>query len=148
MRLHVILAFAIVLTFFCNGPTGLSLANAGTTCINTHALYMYGESRDQTKVDQVLAALNSPDHYVRRIAVRALGKIGHKKSITPLIQILNSQNENPMVRSLAAWALGAMNAGQALDALTLCLDNEPIISQSARKAISKIAGHYTMLANL
>ena len=148
MRIHGIMAFAIVLAFFCNGPAGLSLAYANTSCINTHALYKYGESRDQSKVDQVLAALNSPDHHVRRIAIRALGKIGHKKSITPLIQVLTSKDENPMVRSLAAWALGAMNAGQALDALTLCLDTEPLISLSARKAISKIAGHYTTLANL
>jgi len=116
--------------------------------LSGRTLYELGETRDPAKVDQLLAALNTSDHHLRRIAVRALGKIGHEKAVAPLIEILESKDEMPMVKSAAAWALGALKAGEALDSLSCCLKDDSWVCLEARKAILKITRHYNMLASL
>ncbi len=130
---------------------GVALADQNSKTVpvlNGRTLYEFGESRDPAKVDQLLVALDSPDHHLRRIAIRALGKLDPEKAIKPLIKILRSNQEKPMVRATAARALGAMNAGQALEALSSCLEDAPLIRRSARKAIHRITYYYSRLASL
>ncbi len=139
----VLVTAALIVCLFAGNP-----AYAESAKLSGKTLYEFGETRDPAKVDQLLAVLDTSDHHLRRIAVRALGKIGHEKAIVPLIEILRSKDEKPMVKSVAAWALGVLNAGQALESLSCCLEDDPIVRLEARKAIHKITRHYKMLASL
>jgi HEAT repeat protein len=124
------------------------LTHAETADLNGRMVYNIGESKDPARVDQLLAVLDSSDDHLRRIAVRALGKIANEKAIEPLMEILENKSERPMVRSEAAWALGALKAGKALAALSCCLKDNPWVCLEARKAIHKITKHYSLLASL
>jgi HEAT repeat protein len=109
-------------------------------------LYDYGESRDPAGVEVLLAALDHSDRHMRRIAARALGKIGDDSTVQPLIEVLLSPQEDPAVRAVAAWALGAMNAGQAVQPLYCCLDSgDRDVRHQASNALRTIATHYVRL---
>jgi HEAT repeat protein len=148
MKKQATLTVVLVLTalFIWQAASGAALAESPN--LNGKTIYLLGESRDPAKADQLLDVLDSSDAHLRRIAVRALGKIGNERAILPLIEILRSKDERSMVRSVAAWALGALNAGQALESLSCCLNDDPQVRREARKAMHKIISHYTMLVSL
>ena len=148
MKKQVMLTTALVFTALFMWQTLGGPVHAMSTNLNGKTLYAYGESRDSAKVDVLIAALGHHDRHMRRIAARALGKIGDDSSVMPLIEVLLSPREDSAVRAVAAWALGAMHAGEAVQPLYCCLDtSDRNIRHQASNALRKIATHYVRLAN-
>jgi HEAT repeat protein len=63
----------------------------------------------------LIKALRYKDPWVRRAAVKALGKIGDPRAIEPLITALKDENRD--VREEAAWALGELGDPRAVEPL-------------------------------
>jgi HEAT repeat protein len=69
----------------------------------------------------VVITLQALDPGVRWRAAAILGKLGDRRAVSPLIQVL--RDENPSVRGWAVEALGLLGDEQALSALeALCHD--------------------------
>ena len=148
MRKQLLLTTALVFTVFFLWQSTSNPALAKSTVPDGKTLYTYGESRDPGSVKILLAALDNKDRHIRRIAARALGKIGDDSSVMPLIKAMLSPQEDPAVRAVAAWALGAMHAGDAVQPLYCCLTStDQCIRHQASNAMRKIAAHYVRLAN-
>lgn len=148
MRKQLLFTTALVFTALFLWQSTTTPALAKSPVPNGKTLYACGESRDPASVQLLLAALDSEDRHTRRIAARALGKIGDDSSVMPLIEVLLSPQEDPAVRAVAAWALGAMHAGDAVQPLYCCLTSaDRCVRHQASNAMRKIAAHYVRLAN-
>ena len=88
-------------------------------------------------VPPMLDALkNSPDE-IRIRVTDALGTIGDRRAINPLIDALNS-DPNKEVKALAAIGLGNMRARLAVSALTDALSYDDTTATNAAEALGKI----------
>jgi HEAT repeat protein len=79
------------------------------------------------------------DPSVRRSAAKALGRIGDKRAVEPLIQAL--KDENYCVREEAAWALGDIGDTRAVEPLIQSLkeiDTDRDVRHSAAGALGRI----------
>ena len=85
-----------------------------------------------------LSELNSPDHRIRRRAVRALGKSKHESAVAPLCNALKDENED--VRTSAAEALGKISNNESLLPLIEVLKNDPY--KHSRAAAAKSLGKF------
>ena len=85
-----------------------------------------------------ISELNSPDHRIRRRAVRALGKSKHESAVAPLCNALKDENE--YVRTSAAEALGTISNNESLLPLIEVLENDPY--NHARAAAAKSLGKF------
>lgn len=79
-------------------------------------------------VDPLIAAWRDPDlkgglfpGAARCYAANALGQLGDKRAVDPLIEALNAPE--PMVRASAAWALGQLGDERAIIALERALED-------------------------
>ena len=81
---------------------------------------------------------DSPDHRIRLKAVRALGKSKHESAVAPLCDALKDENE--IVRTSAAEALGAIGNDESLLPLIEVLENDPY--NHARAAAAKSLGAF------
>jgi len=71
-------------------------------------------------------------------AITALGKIGDKRAVEPLINVLRIEVDY-VTRTCAAWALGEIGDARAVEALTEALnDEEKDVRQAARYALKQI----------
>jgi len=85
--------------------------------IRRGAIHTLGERKAEDAVESLIHRLEDRDHHTRRLAARALGKIGDLRATPGLIQSLGHHGEALAVRCDAAWALGRMadpRAGLAL----------------------------------
>ena len=62
-------------------------------------------------VPVLIDTLNDGDPAVREYAAAALGEIGDRQAVKPLLAFLHSDKER---RYIAAWALGKMKAAEAV----------------------------------
>lgn len=60
------------------------------------------------------AKLQSRDRHLRRIAAHALGKLGDKDAVMPIIEILCNQDEDDQVQLAAVRALGRLGDPRAV----------------------------------
>lgn len=72
--------------------------------------------------DDVLQALHSHDEEIREEAARALGELGDRRAVNPLIELLN--DDNRYVRREAAKSLGKIGDEKAIPALISALKDE------------------------
>jgi HEAT repeat protein len=119
-----------------------------------YAAHLFGDLKDPRAVPLLIPLLE--DEGVNRIVPWALGQIGDKSAIPPLIKTLH--DTNPDMRVLAIYALEQFNAKQALPEIrTLLGDHEKIhfdgaipVSEAAKNAIIKLEqkplGHSQALA--
>lgn len=125
------------------------------------------EMRGDEAVDALIDALSNRNKNIRKYSAEALGYLGKDKAVQPLIDTLEDKNklvrreastalvrigepafeplinildhEDWRVRGAAAWALGSMNKTEALDPLTILLDDDSgFVRAGARNAITHI----------
>ena len=70
----------------------------------------------------------------------ALGAIGDRRAIAPLIEALNN-DPHKEVKALAATGLGNMRARRAVSALTEALSYDDTTATNAAEALGKIGGN-------
>lgn len=81
----------------------------GNWC-SVHAL---GMMKSRAAVESLIDALKTEDHNIRIAAAKSLGMIGDIRSVKPLIELL--QNDNEMwACANAAWALGEIGDPEAI----------------------------------
>ena len=88
-------------------------------------------------VPPMLDALKNDTNEVRVKVAEALGTIGDRRAITPLIDALNN-DPHKEVQALAATALGNIRARRAVSALTDALTYDDTTATNAAEAIGKI----------
>jgi cyclophilin family peptidyl-prolyl cis-trans isomerase/HEAT repeat protein len=89
-------------------------------------------------VTSLLALLTDPEGAVRRRAALGVGRVGMPAGVAPLSNLLVSDVE-PEVRAMAAFALGLIGDGTAVDALTTALANpDPRVQGRAAEALGLI----------
>jgi HEAT repeat protein len=72
-------------------------------------------------VPHLIQALRDGNSYVRVAACRALGAIGDRQAVPPLIQALGDRDRDRDVRAAACWALGQIGDPQAIPPLIQAL---------------------------
>jgi HEAT repeat protein len=76
---------------------------------------------------------------MRAAAARALGEIGDRRAVGPLIACLNNRHTSEMVRSAVAEALGKTGDASAVRPLrTTLLDSDAEVRETARAALEQI----------
>jgi hypothetical protein len=80
-------------------------------------VYEWGESGQRARIPDLLAALNSDNGNVRRLAASALGKLKVMEAVEPLLTLLEREH-GPQVRQYAIRALGCLGGERARTTLT------------------------------
>ena len=88
-------------------------------------------------VPAMLDALKNDTHEIRIKVAEALGTIGDRRAITPLIDTLNN-DPHKEVQALTATALGNIRARRAVPALTAALSYDDTTATNAAEALGKI----------
>lgn len=83
------------------------------------------------------AHLEHPDHQIRMLVLRELGRIGAVEAGPRIVQAL-AEDKHPRVRPEAAEALGRMRYGKAVPQLVECLRTDRRTSSAAHQAIAHI----------
>jgi HEAT repeats/PBS lyase HEAT-like repeat len=107
-----------------------------------YAAHLLGDLRDPQAVPILVALLKDPE--VKDIVPWALGEIGDKRAVGPLLQVLD--DDNPSMSVMAIYALEALNAKEAVPRLTSLLDDHRLsnfgaqvsVADAARAAIAKL----------
>jgi HEAT repeat protein len=107
-----------------------------------YAAHLFGDLKDARALPIFVPLLN--DQQVNWIVPWALGEIGDKAAIRPLIQTLS--DKSPDMRGLAIYALETLKAKEALPQLHLLFDDEETIhfdglgtvGEAARTAVAKL----------
>lgn len=107
-----------------------------------YAAHLLGDLRDPQGVSILVSLLK--DAEVQSIVPWALGEIGDKRAIGPLITVLD--DESASMRVLAIYALETLNAKEALPRLVALLDDDRrtnfgaqmSVADAARAAIAKL----------
>lgn len=113
-------------------------------------VYNLGEQRAPEAVPFLIQKLHDLNPTVRRMAAKALGKIGDPRALNPLMAVLQDSNEKLSVRCAAAQALGRMRSPLALEALAQVATQCPCrrLRKDACVALMSIARHYQRIASL
>lgn len=91
----------------------------------------------QPPAPDLLRLLEDYDPRVRRRAVMAVGRVGLREGVQPLVGLLN--DPDPELRQLAAFALGLLGDASARDPLVAALDDaSPLVQGSAAEALGLI----------
>lgn len=89
--------------------------------------------------DRLIFILREGHVHRRQDAAFVLGEIGDEAAVQPLCDSL--KHTDPLLRALAAEALGKIGSRKALRALRLAaLDDDPGVTRAVRKALAKIPG--------
>lgn len=117
--------------------------------VRTAAVVALGHIRDESAVPALAQVLSgaSPDNkskkrendFVIRSATQALGEIGSRAGVEPLIAALTNETNPLDVRRAAAEALGLIGDSSATSALEAALaSNDPYLSEAARAALRRL----------
>lgn len=98
--------------------------------------------RDPAAVLQLLAALASPNAFVRTYVAHTLGHLGDVRAVGPLTELLTHATHSKPdvfanVGEAASTALGRIGDPRAVDALILALD-DPYVQNSAAGALNRL----------
>ena len=107
-----------------------------------YAAHLLGDLRDPRAVPILVPLLK--DKEINSIVPWALGQIGHKSAVVPLLEALDE--DDPSMRVLAIYALETLNAREALPRLTSLLDDhrksnfgaQVSVAEAAKAAIAKL----------
>ena len=100
-----------------------------------YAAHLLGDLRDPQAVPILVSLLKDPE--VNYIVPWALGQIGDKRAIGPLINALD--DDSPSMRVLAIYALETLNAKEAIPRLMALLDDPPDV-EFRRTGVSRRCG--------
>src|SRR5262245_43933523 len=95
-------------------------------------------AEDDARIASLSQTLSTSSSDKERIsAVTALGRLGDKRALRPLVTAL--RDDSAMVRAIAAAALGKLGHRAALPALrTACDDDDALVRKRAQQAMSEI----------
>ena len=111
-------------------------AATGTPVRRATAVDLLGLLKDLPAWQTVARNLHDPQPRVRLSAVRALGQLGLRQGVEPLIGILDG-DEEPGIRAAAAWALGRIRDARAVPVLSGCQDDPDYqIAHNAAQALT------------
>jgi HEAT repeat protein len=107
-----------------------------------YAAHLLGDLRDPQGVPILVSLLKDPE--VNYVVPWALGQIGDKRAVGPLINALD--DDSPSMRVMAIYALEELNAKEALPRLVSLLDDsrrtnfgaQVTVADAARAAIAKL----------
>ena len=107
-----------------------------------HAVHLFGQLRDPQAVPILASLLKDPE--VNSTVPWALGQIGDKRAIGPLLTALD--DESPSMRVFAIYALETLDAKEAMPHLVALLDDDRrtnfgaqvSVAEAARAAIAKL----------
>ncbi len=107
-----------------------------------YAAHLLGDLRDGRAVPILVSLLNDPE--VNYIVPWALGEIGDRRAVGPLVDAL--ADDNPSMRVLAIYALETLKAKEALPRLNALLDDhrksnfgaQVSVADAAKAAIAKL----------
>lgn len=88
-------------------------------------------------VKGLIKSLGDEDSYVRQEAAKALGEIGDKRAVEPLIQALKKSGKGTAERNAVVWAIGELGDTRALETLKQAL-NDVLIRRTIEKALKSI----------
>jgi hypothetical protein len=135
LRKHILIlsvCFLLVL-----GYSLQDMANASPPLLGE--MYQMGEARQTDALDYLLAKLEDPDATSRRIAARALGKIGDPAAVQPLLELAEDPGQPATVRSVAMSSLARMKCISALPCLErIELSGNHMLKTKARHCIERI----------
>ena len=96
-----------------NSNALLAMLDSPDSRVRYVAVYTLGDIRESRAVEPLLGLLINPDPNLRRMAAHALGKIGDEQALLPLAYVLNTIDEQPLVRCEATKALSRIPSGEA-----------------------------------
>jgi len=108
--------------------------------IRWSAAQSLGDLHAGRAVTALVVALGDQDDAVRAQAAEALGKIGDRYAVPPLIACLRDLNRDKNVRIYAALALGQLGDALAVEPLKAALDRDPdqFVSFAAAQALERL----------
>jgi hypothetical protein len=109
-----------------------------------YAAHLFGDLQDRRALPLLVPLLEDPE--VRSIVPGSLAKIGDRRAIGPLLEVID--RDDPFMRVLAIFALETLKAARALPKLRELLNDsrathvgQPItVAEAARRAIITIEG--------
>ena len=125
------------------------LAAEREVSVRTAAVIALGQIRDESAVPALANVLSgaSPnkkskkreDDFVIRSAAQALGQIGSRAGVEPLVATLKNETNSLDVRRIAAEALGLIGDSSATAALEGAVaSSDPYLSEAARTALRRL----------
>ncbi len=87
-------------------------------------VYMLGVIHNASALDTMLAELKNPSYVIRKEAVTRLGGFKDRKTVEPLIEILENREESVSIRAAAAASLNALRDERAAPVLREALNDE------------------------
>ncbi len=101
-------------------------------------VYMLGVIHDSSALDTMLEALDNPSFVIRKEAVTRLGGFKDRKTVDPLIAILENTDESVTIRAAAIYSLNVLRDERAAPALREALNDEN--SAIRLQAVSALGG--------
>ena len=87
-------------------------------------VHVIGSLNKKPAVDTLLAELKHPSYVIRKRAAGALGGFKERRTVEPLIAILENRDEMKSIRAAAAASLGALKDERAAAPLMAALEDE------------------------
>ena len=87
-------------------------------------VYMLGVIHNSSALDTMLAELENPSYVIRKDVVTRLGGFKDRKTVEPLIAILENNEESVSIRAAAVASLNALRDERAAPALREALNDE------------------------
>lgn len=113
-----------------------TLGTARDTSARMAAVAELGRSRGPKVLEALLGALRDENRDVRWVAVEALGELGDRRAVQPLLQYLRRKEAYRWGKRLVADALGEIGGSQAVEALSAMLaDGDPFVRRLAALAL-------------
>jgi hypothetical protein len=116
-----------------------TLAKGGTTAERMAAAKRLGASRSPRAYEPLVAALKDDNRDVRWAAIEALGELGDRRAVAPLVEYLDKPEAYRWARRLIASALGTIGDPAAVPPLVKLLeDADPFVRRLAALALVRI----------
>jgi len=87
-------------------------------------VHILGTIKTKSAVDSILQELEHPSYIVRKEAAATLGNYKDRKTVAPLIKMVENKNEAKSIRASAIASLGTLRDEQATPILLSALDDE------------------------
>lgn len=101
-------------------------------------VYMLGVIHDSSALDTILETLENPSFVIRKEAVTRLGGFKDRKTVDPLVKILENTEESVSIRAAAIYSLNVLRDERAAPALREALNDEN--SAIRLQAVSALGG--------
>lgn len=120
-----------------NGEALVALLGNQDAKVRYVAVYTLGDIREAKAVQPLVAMLTSPDPNLRRMSAHALGKIGSPAASMALAYVVNTIDEQSLVRYEAGKALARIPGGKATRLLMAahCTDC-PLVHRTVQVALA------------